>query len=170
MAKERIHTVTELHAVPKHVPDLVTFAVNSENDISSSSDNPGRSAERWRRLALLRAVPPEFRTPVDFKLALAAAGENELGLSFVGMFHFLLKPGEWREVHFANYQVPQRVWNSWRTRTKNKTPAGSRQSPARARGVSLLTLAQVRNMRCPSSSWPRKQPFHTCGFPRWRCH
>ena len=46
------------------------------------------------------AVPPEFRAPVDFKLALAASvlatvsGEIELGLSSVGMFHFLLRPGE----------------------------------------------------------------------------
>ena len=52
---ERIHTETEFHAVPKHVPDLVTFVVYGENDISSSSVDPRRSVERWRRLALLRS-------------------------------------------------------------------------------------------------------------------
>ena len=76
------------HALPKHVPDLVTdvpktiqsemkdifdadternilkshiltrrdkMAVNGEHGTSSSSANPGRSAERWRRFALLRS-------------------------------------------------------------------------------------------------------------------
>ena len=55
VAKESIHTETEFHAVPRNVRDLVTFAVNGENDIPSSSVNPGRSAERWCRLALLRS-------------------------------------------------------------------------------------------------------------------
>ena len=89
---------------------------------------------------------------------------------------------------FANYQVPQRVWNFWRTRTKNETPAGSRQSPARARRVSRvgptaqsfptpfpslgrrLSLLWLRRASCVSSSWPREQSFHTSGFLRWRCH
>ena len=34
---------------------IVTFAVNGESDISSSSAKTGRSAERWRRLALFRS-------------------------------------------------------------------------------------------------------------------
>ena len=51
VAKERVHTETELRVIPRHV----TFAVNGENDISSSSAQTGRSAERWRRLALLRS-------------------------------------------------------------------------------------------------------------------
>ena len=40
-------------------------AVNGEYDISSSSANPGRSAERWRRLALLRSgdVEPDPGPP-----------------------------------------------------------------------------------------------------------
>ena len=71
---------TVAHALPNHVPDLVTKAIQSEmkdkidadternilkshiltkrdkfavNGISSSSANPRRSPERWRRLALL---------------------------------------------------------------------------------------------------------------------
>ena len=211
--KERIHTETEFHAEPKQMPDRVTFTVNGEHDTSSSSVNSGRSAEHWRRLALLRsgdvepnpgpprarralddfdmflavrdcgsrgsllshglefvveaapkylewsfgsgelssgaaetlvaalrrlvplpvslgasvlgstfhfralwrlhkswlyAVPPEFRTFVDFKLALGAAtvsGEIELGLSYVRMFHCLLRPGEWREVTWKDILI-----------------------------------------------------------------
>ena len=66
----------------------------------------------WRLYkSWLLAVPPEFRTPVNFKIALAAAvlatvsGAIELGPSFVGMFHFLLRRGEWREVTWSDYQV-----------------------------------------------------------------
>ena len=51
VAKGKVHTETELQVIPRHV----TFAVNGENDISSSSVKTGRSAERWRRLALLRS-------------------------------------------------------------------------------------------------------------------
>ena len=38
-------------------------AVNGENDISSSSAKTGRSAERWRRLALLGDVDPNPGPP-----------------------------------------------------------------------------------------------------------
>ena len=49
VAQERVHTETKLHVIPKHV----TYAVNGEKDISSSSAKTGRSAKHWRRLALL---------------------------------------------------------------------------------------------------------------------
>ena len=43
VAKERIHTETEFNAVPKQMPDRVTFTVNGEHNISSSSVNSSRA-------------------------------------------------------------------------------------------------------------------------------
>ena len=121
----------------------------------------------------------------------------ELGLSFVGMFHCLLRPAEWREVTskdihiFTNSQVPKRVWNSRRTRIKNETPAGSRQSPARARRVSgLAQLLKALQLRAHVSGAVSlysgagaqhaaefqavlglvNSLFTLAGFPRRRCH
>ena len=50
-----------------------------------------------------------------------------MGSHLEGYSHIRKKP---------NYQEPKRIWNSSRARMKNKTPAGSRQSPARTRRVS----------------------------------
>ena len=272
---ERVHTETELHVVPWHV----TFAVNGENDISSSSANPQRYAKRWRRLALLRsgdvepnpspprtrsrggelstaditagtapsllseivvcvvlslhmdssslltllqdlwngvsgsgelsfdaagtlpyvdllylqfhlarpflttlhfcalwrlhkswlqAVPPEFRTPVDFKLPLAAvvlatvSGEIELGLSFVGMFHFLLRrrmarshlEGYSHLPKFADYQVPNvfGILGVPKSSTCSSSVRGQSNCSKLSNSVlkspapSLFTLARARNL------------------------
>ena len=106
----------------------------------------------------LLAVPPEFKTPVDFKRALAAAvlatvsREIELGFPSQGC-SLLAQTRRMARSHlegyphlrqFANYQVHQRVC------TKKKTPARSRQSPARACGVSRV--GPTASTPCPGRS------------------
>ena len=152
---------------------LVQFAVSLG---ASVADSTLHFRALWRlHKSWLLAVPTEFRTPVDFELALASAvlatvsGEIELGLSFVGMFHFLLRPGEWREVTWKGIHIFE---NSQTTRYANvfgilgvRAPKTRRQqvhvkvqhvlvecpgltcnSVLMSRAPSLLALARARNM------------------------
>ena len=94
----------------------------------------------WWRLhkSWVLAVPPEFRTPVDFKLTLAAAvlatvsGEIELGLFFVGMFHCLLRPGEWREVTWKDIHIFENSQTIWYPKCVDEMEDGVWFEPIRA--------------------------------------
>ena len=58
--KDTVDAETERNILKSHISakrDRV--AVNGEHDTSSSNANPGRPAERWRRLALLRSGDAE---------------------------------------------------------------------------------------------------------------
>ena len=88
---------------------------------------------------------------MDFKLTLAAAvlatvsGQIELGLSSIGMFHCLLRPGKWREVTWKDIHIFQ---NSQTARYPNVFEIPGSHAP-KTRRQQVHAKVQHALVECP---------------------